>query len=270
MPHLPDYHLHTTLCNHARGTMEEYVARALELGLEEIGFSEHMPVMPEPHLCMSWEDLPRYVDDVKRLQDRFGGQIIIRLGAEMDMNFSLIQEIADILQKYPFDYVIGSVHYLDDWPFDQEPYAGKFREENLEELYGRFFENLILAAKCGLYDIAGHIDNLKRMGFHPPRMLSVVEELARAFAERNLAVEFNTSGYDHPAAEAYPSPGILEILNRHGVPVTVGSDAHQPGDVGRYFDRAARVLAGAGYRQVAYFHARACALKPFPVPGPEV
>ena len=82
---LPDYHIHTTLCNHASGEVEEYVERAIEIGLEEIGFSEHMPVMPEPHLCMSYDDLPFYIEKVHELCDRYCDRITVKLGAEMDM-----------------------------------------------------------------------------------------------------------------------------------------------------------------------------------------
>ncbi|MFC1511970.1 histidinol-phosphatase HisJ family protein [Candidatus Latescibacterota bacterium] len=260
---LPDYHLHTTLCNHACGTMEEYVERAIELGFEEIGFAEHMPVMPEPHLCMTWEDLPLYVDRVKRLQDDNSGRIAIRLGAEMDMDLSRVDEISDIINRYPFDYVIGSVHYLEGWPFDQEQYADRFDGTDLSELYGIFFEKLADAARTGLYDIAGHIDNLKRMGCHlPDTQGGIVEDVARVFAEMNVAVEVNTSGYDHPVAEAYPSLWIIKVLNRYDIPVTVGSDAHQPEQVGRHFDRAAGVLGQAGYHQIAYFRGRQRLLKP--------
>ena len=125
---LPDYHMHTTLCNHATGTMEAYVERAIDAGVAEMGFSEHMPVMPEPHLAMTLDDLPVYIDRVRRLQDVYGGRITIRLGAEMDMDLTRADEIAGILDRYPFDYVIGSVHYLDGWPFDQEQYRDRFGE----------------------------------------------------------------------------------------------------------------------------------------------
>jgi histidinol-phosphatase (PHP family) len=263
---LPDYHIHTTLCNHASGRMEEYIGRAIEIGLTEIGFAEHMPVMSEPHLCMTWNDLPFYVDRVKRLQDQFSGQIAIRLGAEMDMDLSRTQEIISIIDRYPFDYIIGSVHYLDGWPFDQEQYRHRFEEEDRTELYDRFFECVIQAAQSGLYDIAGHIDNLKRMGYHQPEgMDGTIHTLAGVFRNRNLAVELNTSGWDYPSGEAYPSPHILEILHEYGVPVTVGSDSHRPEHVGRHFQRAEKVLMDAGYDSVAFFSGRRRMLAPLNV-----
>ena len=134
----------------------------------------------------------------------------------------------------------------------------------MTDLYGRFFDVLAEAAQSGLYDIAGHIDNLKRMGHHPPGSLGdVIDNLARTFKSCDVAVELNTSGYDHEAAEAYPSPAILDALGRHGVPLTVGSDAHRPEDVARHFDRALRVLQAAGYDRVAFFNGRRRELRTF-------
>ncbi|MFC1651159.1 histidinol-phosphatase HisJ family protein [Candidatus Latescibacterota bacterium] len=262
--HLPDYHIHTTLCNHAYGEMEEYVERAISIGLEEIGFSEHMPVMPEPHLCISYDNLPFYIDRVKKLRDRYSGKINIKLGAEMDMELNRTEEIETIIETSEFDYVIGSIHYLDNWPFDQVQYKHKFEEENLDDIYGRFFETIIRAARSGLYDIAGHIDNLKRMGYHPEGDMSEQYNcVAGVLKEMDVAFEINTSGYDYPAREAYPSTEFIKILNSHDVPVTIGSDSHRPEHIGRHFDKAASVLKEAGYDRVAYFEGRKRILKSF-------
>lgn len=252
-----DYHMHTTRCNHAVGSMDDYVKQAISVGLAEIGFSEHLPVMPEAHLCMSYEQMPGYVDEVHRLQDTYGDRITIRLGGEMDMNLDRASEIEDIIARYPFDYIIGSVHYLGDWPFDQEQYRDQFDHERIEDIYRRFIDTVAEGARTGYYDISGHIDNLKRMGTPPPEsMTPALEHLADVFAETNVAVEVNTGGYDHPAAEAYPSPLILTMLNARGVPVTLGSDAHAPEQVGRHFDRAAELLVSTGYDRIAVFDGR--------------
>ncbi len=260
---LPDYHIHTTLCNHAYGAMEEYVEHAIGIGLEEIGFAEHMPVMPEPHLCMSYDDLPHYIKRVKELRKRYRNKITIRLGAEIDMDSNRLDEIETIIKTYDFDYVIGSIHYLDDWPFDQKQYKDRFEKGNLDEIYERFFETIIQAAKTGLYDIAGHIDNLKRMGYRPPGgMTDYYEKVASVIKDMDAAVELNTSGYDYPAEEAYPSTAFLTVFNRYNIPVTVGSDAHRPEHVGRHFDKAYAVLKEAGYDAIAHFEGRKRMLKP--------
>lgn len=254
---LPDYHIHTTLCNHAYGTMEEYVVKAMERGITEMGFAEHMPVMPESHLCISYDDLPYYIERVLALRDKFKNYISIKLGAEMDMNLNRIDEIGKIIEKSDFDYVIGSIHYLDNWPFDQKQYINVFKKTDLTKLYEKFFRTVIEAAKTGLYDITGHIDNLKRMGFHPPSDVKYFyDEAASVLKEMNLTAELNTSGYDYPAGEAYPSPEFLSAMNKYGVPVTVGSDSHKPNHIGRHFEKANEVLIKAGYKEVAIFEKR--------------
>jgi len=260
---LPDYHIHTRLCNHAEGEMEEYVERAIETGLTEIGFSDHMPVMPEAHLCMSYDDLPWYVDRVHELRDHYRDRISIRLGCEMDIEHDRLDEIRDIISAYPFDYIIGSIHYLDGWPFDQEQYSDGFERGDLGVIYARFFDAVIRAAETGLFDVVGHIDNIKCMGYRAPGSLSAeYERVAAVVKSSDLAVEVNTSGFDKPCGEQYPSEEFLAVLRSYDIPVTVGSDSHSPGHVGRYFERVLSLLEKTGYDHVVYFDNRNRLMKP--------
>lgn len=254
---LPDYHIHTKLCNHAEGEMEEYVERALLLGLKEIGFSDHMPVMPEPHLCMTYDELPGYVSRVCQLREQYKGRISIKLGCEMDMVNMRIDEIQDILHTYPFDYCIGSLHYLDSWPFDQEQYRNGFERGNIDVIFKRFFDAVISAIETGIYDIVGHIDNIKCMGFRPTGDITEqYERIASVLKACNMVFELNTSGFDKPCREQYPSREFLNVLHQYDIPVTVGSDSHSPKHIGRYFERAFSLLEEAGYESVVYFDKR--------------
>ncbi|MBN1294407.1 MAG: histidinol-phosphatase HisJ family protein [Candidatus Latescibacteria bacterium] len=260
---LPDYHLHTTFCKHAEGSMESYVERAIELGLDEIGFSDHMPVMPEPQFCMGYDQLPIYIDRVRELQIRYESQISVRLGCEMDMVTDRLDEIRDIIEKNSFDYIIGSIHYLGGWPFDQKQYSHVFETDSIDRIYERFFNTIIEAAKTGLYDITGHIDNIKRMGYRPANDMSgLYEHVAEVLKSMDCTVEVNTSGIDSAAREPYPSLEFLRILCAKGVPVTVGSDSHNAESVGRYYDRVSEYIKEAGYNHIAYFKGRKRILKP--------
>ena len=260
---LPDYHIHTSLCNHAEGEMEEYVEHAIRIGLKEIGFSDHMPVMPEPHLCMGYDQLDYYIDRVCDIRERYRERITVRLGCEMDIVGDRIGEIEDIIHKYPFDYVIGSIHYLDGWPFDQEEYIDTFENGDVDEIYGRFFDAIAGSIETGLYDIVGHIDNIKCMGYRATGDLTQhYERIASLLKSHDLAVEVNTSGIDKRCKEQYPSKEFLRILCQHDIPVTTGSDSHNPGSVGRYFNRAVSLLEEVGYNHVTYFSNRERILKP--------
>jgi histidinol-phosphatase (PHP family) len=210
--------------------------------------------------------VPLYLERVRELQNRYRGRIEIRLGCEMDIVTDREDEIREIIEGSGFDYVIGSVHYLDGWPFDQEKYKEVFAKGDLRAIYDLFFETVVRAANTGLYDISGHIDNIKRMGCRlSGDMTPYYDRAAAALRDMNVAVEVNTSGIDTAAEEAYPSVEFLRILNRYGVPATLGSDAHRPEQVGRHFDRAAEMLRNAGYDQVAYFRNRERIMKPLPV-----
>ena len=147
---LPDYHMHTPLCKHADGEMEAYVDHAVAIGLQEIGFSDHMPLMPEPEFCMSFDELPLYVARVRELRKRYEGRIAIRLGCEMDMVLHRRDDIERILGDWEFDYVIGSIHYLDGWPFDQKQYSERFTNEDVLSIFERFFDAVIEADKNAL------------------------------------------------------------------------------------------------------------------------
>ncbi len=254
---LPDYHIHTRLCKHAEGEMHEYVESAIARGIHEFGFSDHMPVMPESKYCMDECELEGYVTAVLDLRRAYAADITVKLGCEMDIVPDRLDDIRNILAAYPFDYVIGSIHYLDGWPFDQWQYHDTFETGNVDAIYNRFFAVLLEGADTGFYDIVGHLDLIKCLGYFPNGDLSAWHRrIAGELAARGLTVELNMSGLDKPCAEQYPSAPFLAALAKAGVPVTVGSDAHQPEQVARHYDRASDLLCEAGYAAVQYFDRR--------------
>ncbi len=259
---LPDYHIHTARCGHAAGRMEEYVERALKLGLPEIGFADHVPMYwldqrdRDPTLAMPPEQLPEYVAEVERLRAAYPG-ITIRLGLEADYIPGYEEKLQPLLEGYPFDYVIGSVHYIDGWGFDNPAYRDGYWEKDINRLYREYFKLVRLAARSGLFDVVAHPDLIKKFGYRPRDDLrEVYEETARAFAVAGVCVEVNTAGLRAPVGEIYPAPGFLRACCRHGVPATTGSDAHAPSQVGADFDSARRLLVEAGYEEIAFFKGR--------------
>jgi len=257
-----DYHTHTTRCGHAEGRMEEYVEAAIAAGLREIGFSDHVPMywLPEeqrdPGTAMRMEELEAYVADVLRLRERYP-EIPIRLGLEADYIPGREEELARLLEPYPWDYVIGSVHFIGDWNFDHEGYIHRYAEWDIDELYAKFFSLETMAARSGLFDIMAHIDLVKKFGHRAKHDLSrAYADVAAAMAEAGVTVELSTAGLRKPVGEVYPAPALLRELCSRGVPLILSSDAHRPCEVGWGFDQAAALAREAGCMSLARYEGR--------------
>jgi histidinol-phosphatase (PHP family) len=250
---LPDYHTHTVRCGHASGVPSQYVAVAKDLGLAGIGIADHLPLLPEhdPELSMQTCDLPAYVDDVQALMCDFPGYVL--LGIEADFRPTTVSEVAALLDSYPFDYTIGSVHYLGTWGFDDPRQMAGYDDRDIDDVWVEYFQLVGDAAESGLFTILGHLDLVKKFGFRPTRTLSVeLDLLVDRIARSGVLVEINTAGLHRPAQETYPTLDILRRLRAAGVGITFGSDAHQPEHVGRDFVHAAALAQQAGYEEFAY------------------
>ncbi len=255
-----DYHMHTPLCKHAAGPMEDYVERGIELGLREIGFSDHNPLPGgrSANVRMDEAEIDYYVERVTELQFRYRGKIDVMLGLEMDYIDGLEDYLEQQLAKYPWDYVIGSIHFLDkdcresSWP---RHYDGDGRK-----LYARYFDLMRRMARSGLCDIVAHFDVTKRSGCLPGEREA--EEITRTLEEikaADISLEINTSGYRHPELpepQPYPALPIAEQALALGIPLTVNSDAHAPDQVGLKFAEVEAFLKRKGCRQLAKFDRR--------------
>ncbi|NOZ64794.1 MAG: histidinol-phosphatase HisJ [Caldiserica bacterium] len=267
-----DYHLHTSLCGHARGRMEDYVKNAIQAGLEEIGFSGHFPLFHitdrklASNLSIPEEKFPLYVEQVLDLRKKFPS-IKIRLGCEVDYIPGYEEEIKKRLQPYSFDYVMGSVHFLDGFLFDHPDYIEEWEKRDVDEVYRNYFSRLLQCIETGLFDIIAHPDLVKKFGFFPKFSLGYLyQEIARALRKNNMVAEINTSGLRKPVQEIYPSLDFLKILRKYQVPITLGSDAHSPEEVGKDLDKAKEWAKEAGYKEYASFSGRKFRLLRFPSP----
>lgn len=263
-----DYHTHHERCGHAEGRLEDYVRRAVEIGLEQIGLSDHMPLLHVdpatyyPGMAMAMEELPRYVEEALRLKEKYRSQIDIRVGLEGDYIEGYEEEIERIVTGYPWDYVIGSVHFLGEWDISDSRQLAGWEGKRVLDVYERYYDAVQKAARTGFYDFIGHLDVIKRFGHAPdaPEEREAVRELERrtleAIREADVAIELNASGLRMPCAEMFPKRRMLEEAFGLGIPVTVGSDAHQPERLARHLDRAVALLREIGYRELATFRGR--------------
>jgi len=250
---LVDYHMHSVLSD-GSASYEEMTLAAIEKGLEEIGFSDHVCLKPV-NWAMQEVDLPVMTRQISDIQEKYGHVINIRYGIELDFFPGKEDQLYRIVNSLPLDYVIGSVHFLGEWNFDgDESFYGKWSNDELYEMYFRLIQK---AVQSGLFDTVGHIDLIKKFGIYPEtdqRKLYV--ETAEIIRESGMTVELNTAGLDKPCAEFYPGQQLLEILHSHEVPVTLSSDAHHPRQIARHYQQATGLLKKTGYHQIVRYNNR--------------
>ncbi len=266
-----DCHLHTARCGHASGTPEEYLQAAAARGLQEVGFADHFPLKllgysPRKKVSMEPEEWPEYMAQVRDLAAA-AGPVAIKLGAEVDYLPGRGTFLDKLLRSYPLDFVIGSVHYIGEWDFSHPAQVKEYGKRDLVAIYDAYFKLIWEACAGGFCDIIGHVDVIKKFGYRLPdkEMEPYWRRTAALLAETGVCLELNTAGLDAPVRECYPGERLLELCAAAGVPVTLGSDAHAPDQVGRYFPEAILSLRRAGFRELNCFTRRRRI--PVPLPG---
>jgi histidinol-phosphatase (PHP family) len=254
-----DYHTHTPLCRHAVGEPEAFVDAALEAGVSAYGISDHAPQGPEPFddWRMDEAELPAYFEWIERARVHAAGRIPIRAGMECDWLEGNERWIEKLAARHDWDYLIGSVHYLGDWDFDNPKWLGRWAECDVDAVWTHYWQTYARMAETGLFDILGHPDLVKKFAHVPGGDLSrFYEPAVDAIAAVGCAIEINTAGWHKPCAEAYPAAGFLDLACSAGIPIVISSDAHAPGEIGRDFDRAVLMAKAAGYRETMTFEGR--------------
>ena len=253
-----DSHLHTDQSPDSNVPIDAYAALALELGIAEIAITDHVDFDPRDPAFefASFEDRERVVRDAAERWAPRGVQI--RFGAELTYNTSWDADVRAHLERYRYDFTIGSVH---DWP--GSPYVRPVDRfvagRSLAEILGPYFEQVAAAARSGMFDSIGHFDVVKRYLWPhvTPADLAGAPELLdpalRAIAESGVALEVNSSGLRHTVKETYPSPATVQRFRElGGVRVTAGSDGHRKEWFAFRLDASYAAAADAGFEQLAF------------------
>lgn len=258
-----DYHTHTPLCRHAAGEPEAFIDRAIERGVAEYGVSDHAPQQPEPFddWRMLENELPEYFHWIDRAREHAGERLTVRAGMECDWLPGNEKWIESLAEKCGWDYLIGSIHYLDGsgeaWDFDNPKWLGRWAKADVELVWKTYWDEYAVMARSGLFDILGHPDLIKKFSYRPENDLRRYYVPAiEAIAESGAAIELNMAGLHKPCAEAYPSPGFLKLAAEANIPVTLSSDAHAPDEVAQDFEQGIGLLKGAGYTSTCLFEKR--------------
>lgn len=245
---LVDYHLHPISHgegSHERKILKPFFEEALRKGIRELGIADHGRYYME----FDYQEIHSLAREYPELE--------IRLGVELPFLPGCGEEIREIVEWLNPDYVIGSLHHLDGWMFDHPGFIEGYTRWDRESLYKRYFSLMEELVRVDSFDIIGHLDLIKVFGFRPSHdILYYAEDLLSIIAREGKAVELNTAGYRKPVKEAYPSLSLLKKSRELEIPITLGSDAHTPGDVGSHFNEAKALLKQAGYSQLVTFVSR--------------
>ncbi|MEJ2543176.1 MAG: histidinol-phosphatase HisJ, partial [Calditrichaceae bacterium] len=242
---ISDYHIHTKRCKHAEGEMREYVEKTIELQISEIAFTDHIPLpdnFDSAHR-MALNELEDYLNDIKTLQDQYP-EIKIHTGIEADFYDGFEEFLYQTCQRFNFDISIMSVHFIKGWPKNNWVFSYYFPNRPIQEIYSDYLQALKKGINTGLFDIVGHLDLIKDEDF--PLLKTNKSELLdvlKCVKTQSMAVEINTSGLRKEINDTYPNLNVLPILDKYQIPVTFGSDAHKPEQVGFQFETIEQELS---------------------------
>lgn len=295
---MSDYHLHLhphlptdsgpPQGEYPPGHIEAYVEAAAAHGVTELGFTEHLYrcVESEPVLGEFWLDEPSeecaahtiefvredrtlslddYVEAVVDAKDR---GLPVKLGLEVDFFPETIGPVMELLEPYPWDYLIGSVHWIGGWWFDRCHAKDEWERRGYRKVYEQFFELEAALAESDTVDVLAHIDRVKYLGHRlPEEPLDLYDALVTAAASTGVAIEVSSAGLRHPVNEIYPAPKLLARVHDAGLDITFASDGHGPKWAAWEFEELARIALDAGFSHTARFHARRRRLEPIVDPS---
>lgn len=268
-----------------RARIDEYVRVAGERRVEAICITEHLFRFreayellrgwwdddPDPHLARLaeryWRDhvSGSVADYVRLVEGAKSAGVPVLLGLEMDWVRGREDQLRAFLAPYDWDIVLGSVHYIGSWGFDEPAFDAEWRKRDVAAVWRDYGGLVRELAASGLADVLAHPDVVKVFGHRPPDETPMHDEILAGAAVHRMALELNSNGLNKPVHEIYPAAPLLERAHALGLPITFGSDAHTPERVGEGFGALADLAERAGYREVVSFAGRAphrCALRP--------
>lgn len=255
-PH--DYHVHSHFSADSHAPLAEMCRIAATLGIPEIGFAEHYDLHPDEN-PRDWLRLEPWLEDLERCRAEFSGRLVIRAGIEVGEPHRFHEDMNTMLARAPFDYVIGSLH----WVGSESVFDPAYFQRPAEEAYSRYFAELARMTARGGFDILGHLDVPVRTGFnfhgsYDPRDYEPwIRQVLRNCIEQGIALDVNTSAMRRKAQVLLPGLPILRwYAEMGGMRVTLGSDAHRPEQVASHFGVALDAIRTAGLQSLVQYELR--------------
>ena len=250
-----DLHTHTALCKHASGAPEEYLAAAMKAGLAYWGVSDHFPAPAgyDAAFRMAPGELPRYFEILDSLREAAKGTDLQVLAAvEFDYVPGRMDEVFAALDplRPKFDYLIGSVHYVGEFAFDDPDKLDDWPRYGVDAVWDGYLADLKAFVDLGGFNVMAHSDLPKKFGFRHSNQESVLRRMTEIYecaAAKGIRLELNTAGLRVAAQEIYPASELLRAAFRAGMKITLGSDAHKPEHIAFAFDEAAALARSIGW-----------------------
>lgn len=263
-----DLHNHTPRCNHANGTPLEFALKASKLGIDIYGFACHAPMKFDENYRMKLEELDEYINEISSLPNRLPNQthqdlqnqaqnMRILVGLEVDFILGREDLLESSVLNAKLDYLIGSVHFLGKWGFDNPAFIAEYAKRDLQSCWVAYFQSVAKMADSRAFQIVGHLDLLKVFGYCKPAESSACEEALdvalQAIKNANMAIELNAAGLRKKIGEIYPSKAILQKAYNLEIPITFGSDAHEVAQVGFGYEKCVELAREVGYKKCVYY-----------------
>ncbi len=259
-----DYHNHTKLCKPAEGEVYQYIEKAIELGISEIAFTDHIPLPNSFDIAhrMHQNEMNVYLELINKARQTYS-EIKILFGIEVDYYEGFENYIDKFLMGYDFDMAIMSVHFVKGWPAGNWVFNYDFPDKSLAEIYKEYLYAVIKGIETGLFDVVGHIDLVKKPGLSLIDLApDIVQDVLVKIKKAKMVLEINTSGYRRKVAEPYPGLDWIDSISKMKIPICTGSDSHSPSQVGLGFDEIYNFIYNKGIKDIAYFDKRKISFKP--------
>jgi len=244
------YHNHTKFSDGA-SDIEELIIGATRNKLREVGISDHYVQHPN-NIDVSWSmtkgKIKPYFEKISKLRDLYSNKIIVKKGIELDFFKENIDSVYDYIISFEPDYIIGSVHYIENFLLDENKEEWTtLSKEQIENLIKEYWKKILEMALSNKVNIIAHIDIYKKFGYFTDKdFTSDIINALEAIKANKQSVEINTSGFFKPVNEYYPSMNIIKQIAQMEIPVIITADAHCPAHIKRNFSEVYKIIKEMG------------------------
>jgi len=254
-----DYQVHSFRSHDGKASIADQCIRAIEIGLDEIGFTEHKDFDPFDPMA-DYFDYTAYIAEITAAREKFGDRLIIRAGIEIDYQIWFEDKIADYLDSQEFDFVLGSVHYVHRKMLMTPEYN---RNRSAKTAYADYFSAVRDSVASGLFDVVAHLEYANRRGiaawgaYDANAYRVELESLFTLMIAKDMPLEINTAGLHQGLGISYPTSATVALYAEcGGRRISIGSDGHHPDQLAHAYVEAVEIALANSITQVCTWHDR--------------